>query len=60
MTGTEGALALPGLAAASPDLDLMPPAALADPVARLRGLMRDRREESVRILSGWIGQKEEA
>ena len=29
-------------------------------VARLRELMRERQDESMRILSGWIGQKEEA
>lgn len=56
----EATTGLPGLPAASSDLDLMTPAALADPVARLRELMRERREESVRILSGWIAQKEEA
>lgn len=32
----------------------------ADPVARLRGMMRDRREESVKILSGWIDDKKGA
>lgn len=52
--------AVPALAPVPADLDLIPPAALADPVARLRDLMRERREESVRILSGWIAQKEEA
>ncbi|MBB1498768.1 flagellar basal-body MS-ring/collar protein FliF [Paracoccus sp. MC1862] len=51
--------AVPALVPVSADLDVMPPAALADPVARLRELMRERREESVRILSGWIAQKEE-
>ncbi|MDO5369702.1 flagellar basal-body MS-ring/collar protein FliF [Paracoccus sp. (in: a-proteobacteria)] len=56
----EGATTLPSLSTAQPEVELMPPAALADPVARLRDLMRERREESVRILSGWIAQKEEA
>lgn len=31
-----------------------------DPVARLRGMMRDRHDESVKILSGWIDNKENA
>ncbi|MCF3972686.1 flagellar basal-body MS-ring/collar protein FliF [Paracoccus salsus] len=31
-----------------------------DPVARLRGMMRDRHEESVKVLSGWIDNKESA
>lgn len=30
----------------------------ADPVARLRGMMRERHEESVKILSGWIDDKD--
>ncbi|MBA47563.1 MAG: flagellar M-ring protein FliF [Paracoccus sp.] len=32
----------------------------ADPVARLRGMMRERHDESVKILSGWIDNKEKA
>ena len=32
----------------------------ADPVSRLRSLMRERHEESVKILSGWIANKENA
>ena len=36
------------------------PVGLLEFVARLRELMRERQEESMRILSGWIGQKEEA
>lgn len=32
----------------------------ADPVSRLRSMMRDRHEESVKILSGWIANKENA
>lgn len=32
----------------------------ADPVARLRSMMRDRHDESVKILSGWIDNKENA
>lgn len=37
-----------------PQLSLPP----ADPVARLRGMMRERHEESVKVLSGWIDNKE--
>ncbi|AUH33757.1 flagellar basal-body MS-ring/collar protein FliF [Paracoccus tegillarcae] len=32
----------------------------ADPVARLRGMMKDRQQESMKILSGWIDEKEKA
>lgn len=32
----------------------------ADPVARLRGMMKDRHDESLKILSGWIDNKENA
>ncbi|MFV0302407.1 MAG: flagellar basal-body MS-ring/collar protein FliF [Paracoccus sp. (in: a-proteobacteria)] len=32
----------------------------ADPVARLRGMMKDRQQESLKILSGWIDEKEKA
>lgn len=32
----------------------------ADPVARLRSMMRERQDESVKILSGWIENKEKA
>lgn len=32
----------------------------ADPVARLRGMMRDRQNESLKILAGWIDEKEKA
>lgn len=49
-----------GTGLARPDYDLMPPAGQGDPVARLRELMRERQEESVRILSGWIGEKDKA
>lgn len=30
----------------------------ADPVARLRSMMRDRQDESIKILSGWIENRE--
>lgn len=32
----------------------------ADPVARLRSMMRERHDESVKVLSGWIDNKENA
>ena len=32
----------------------------ADPVARLRNMMRERHDESVKVLSGWIDNKENA
>lgn len=32
----------------------------ADPVARLRSMMRERQDETVKILSGWIDNKESA
>ncbi|WP_410216416.1 flagellar basal-body MS-ring/collar protein FliF [Paracoccus sp. (in: a-proteobacteria)] len=40
---------------ADPQQLSLPP---ADPVARLKSMMRDRHEESVKILSGWIDNKE--
>lgn len=40
-----------------PDQLALPP---ADPVARLRTMMRDRQEESIKILAGWIENKESA
>lgn len=43
---------LPGKAQLS-----LPP---ADPVARLRSMMKDRQNESMKILSGWIDEKEKA
>jgi len=60
LTAADGGAGLPSLPVAASELELMPPAALADPVARLRDLMRERKEESVRILSGWIAEKEGA
>lgn len=40
-----------------PGLD-MPALPSADPVARLKEMMKERRDESVKILSGWIDNKE--
>ena len=51
----------PGLRQITPP-EARPPEPLslpsADPVARLRGMMRERHDESVKILSGWIDNKE--
>ncbi|WP_280522753.1 flagellar basal-body MS-ring/collar protein FliF [Paracoccus sediminis] len=44
-------------APAAPEHLALPP---ADPVARLRNMMRERHDESVKILSGWIDNKENA
>ena len=55
-----GALALPNLALNVPDFEFAPATTYADPVARLRELMRDRQDESMRILSTWISEKEKA
>ena len=54
----DGAMALPALALNAPEIDRAGPS--ADPVARLRALMRERHEDSLRVLSGWIEQKENA
>ncbi|KGJ15282.1 flagellar MS-ring protein [Paracoccus sanguinis] len=57
---SDGALALPNLALNVPDFEFTPAGTVADPVARLRDLMRERQDESLRLLSGWIGAREEA
>ena len=51
--------ALPAATPAPPEPEQLslPP---ADPVARLKSLMRERHDESVKILSGWIDGKEAA
>lgn len=51
-------MALPALSLNVPDFEFG--GTTADPVSRLRELMRERQEESLRILSGWIADKEEA
>lgn len=52
----------PGAALINPDSARSEHLALpsADPVARLRNMMRERHDESVKILSGWIDNKESA
>ena len=44
------------LAGAAPELSLAAPTDNSGAVARLREMMRERREESVRLLSEWIGE----
>jgi flagellar M-ring protein FliF len=41
----------------APEQLALPP---ADPVARLRSMMKERHDESVKILTGWIDNKENA
>lgn len=50
-------MGLPGLSMNIPDFDFAA-TTYADPVARLRELMRERQDESLRLLSGWIDAKE--
>lgn len=47
-------LSLPMLGMAQGDFDFSP---APDPVERLRELMKSRQDESLQILSGWIGRK---
>lgn len=51
--------ALAPLSMAEPEYEF-PSSPAADPVARLRELMRERQQDSLRILSGWIDEKEKA
>lgn len=52
---------MPPLSAAVPEIDYTPSAGLTnDPVARLRDLMKSRKEESLQVLSGWIEKREDA
>lgn len=45
---------------AQPEIDFVPmDAPSPDPVARLKELMRDRQDESMKILSGWIEKRED-
>jgi len=51
----------PMLPMAEVDLDFTPATAMAlpdDPVARLKQLMKERQDETVRLLNGWIGSDE--
>lgn len=56
----EPELALPSLSMAVPEYEFVNASGSADPVARLRDLMRERKQESLQLLSGWIGDKEKA
>lgn len=52
---------LPPLSMAVPEFDFEPMSASAsDPVARLKEMMKERREESLKLLSGWIEKREDA
>lgn len=51
----------PDTPSVAPEIDFIPMNdPNADPVMRLRELMKDKREESMRILSGWIERREDA
>ncbi|MDO5605150.1 MAG: flagellar basal-body MS-ring/collar protein FliF [Paracoccus sp. (in: a-proteobacteria)] len=50
---------IPALSMAAADFDFdNPGGSSGDPVGRLKRLMKERREESVRLLNGWIGEDE--
>ena len=52
---------LPMLTMQSPDFDFDSAGASGDdPVARLKRLMKERQDETVRLLNGWIGEDEKA
>lgn len=54
-------LAMPPPSTATPEIAFDPGAmADGDPVSRLRELMKSRKEDSVKLLSGWIGTGEDA
>lgn len=52
---------LPPLSMAVPEFDFEPMSSSAsDPVARLKEMMKERKEESLKLLSGWIEKREDA
>ncbi|MFT4013894.1 MAG: flagellar basal-body MS-ring/collar protein FliF [Paracoccus sp. (in: a-proteobacteria)] len=51
---------MPPLSAAVPEIDFTPSGQPEDPVARLKELMKSRKDESLKILSGWIEKPEDA
>lgn len=59
--GTAGAIeSLPAVSTAVPEIDFTPSAeAHADPVDRLKELMKSRKDESLKVLSGWIEKHED-
>ncbi len=51
---------LPAVSMAVPEIDFTPAtSASADPVDRLKELMKARKEESLQVLSGWIEKRED-
>lgn len=50
---------MPPLSAAVPEIDFTP-LPDSDPVARLKELMKARKDESLKLLSGWIEKREDA
>ncbi|RCW82863.1 flagellar basal-body MS-ring/collar protein FliF [Paracoccus lutimaris] len=60
-TAAEALSGLPAVSAAVPEIDFTPATiASADPVDRLKELMKARKEESLKVLSGWIEKREDA
>lgn len=56
-----GSSMLPALSMAVPEYDFIePPPVHADPVVRLRELMKQRQDDSMRLINGWISDKEHA
>lgn len=52
---------LPVVSTAIPEIDFTPSSGLnADPVDRLKELMKSRKDESIKVLSGWIEKREDA
>lgn len=52
--------AMPPLSTAIPEIDYSPADNVEDPVARLKELMKSRKDESLKVLSGWIEKREDA
>lgn len=50
---------MPPLSNAVPEIDFTPAEELNDPVARLKELMKSRKDESLKLLSGWIEKRED-
>lgn len=60
-TGSMVQAPMPPLSPAVPEIDFSPNALgdRSDPVARLKELMKSRKDESLQILSGWIEKRED-
>lgn len=54
------AVPMPPLSNAVPEIDYSPADHVEDPVARLKELMKSRKDESLKVLSGWIEKREDA